>query len=61
MPSGVIDFIWHWGPDLTAGTKLSEPVAQVLMHLVNFSIFFAVLAAPCVAWSLARRRSLPER
>jgi len=41
--SVLIRFIWNWGVDLTNGTKLSEPFAEILTHAINFCVFFSVL------------------
>jgi hypothetical protein len=41
--SAVIRSIWNWGPDLTQDTKLPEPLVEVLMHGLNFCLFFMVL------------------
>ena len=39
----LIRFIWGWGLYLTSNTELSEPWAEILMHGINFCIFFCVL------------------
>lgn len=53
--SAVIRSIWNWGPDLTSGTKLNEPLAEILLHSINFCIFYLVLFLAYRGYLLVRK------
>lgn len=50
-----VRFIWGWGIDLTYGTNLSEPWAELLAHAINFCVFFFVLFLACHVYLLIRK------
>ena len=43
ITSKLIRFIWCWSIDIINGTNLSEAWAALLLHVINFSVFFFVL------------------
>lgn len=45
--SYLIRLIWNWGIDLTNGSDLPDPWAELLMYSINFLLYCVVL---CLAY-----------